>query len=196
MTTQEVLNLSLKGLKQLNNRELREAVSVLRSTSRKRYERLIESDIDSPALRGIWGNIGVSDIPLNTTPFPTIRGMDEIELYNEFKRYRGFLTNKTSTVGGARKARTHLQETVTEITGVELTDSETTEMLLAYERAKQTGIGNIFNYKQIMSTTATVYEEHPEYTEGEVVAEVERRLQELYDENEQQPIATYPSRAL
>lgn len=191
MTTQQLLNFTQRQLEKATEKELREVVSNLRSTSRKRYERIEKSGVYSEAVKALKDRAYKNfDYVL-----PTVAGMDKITLINEYKRYKAFLSSKTSTLSGARKSNKTKRETVSDITGVELSDEDTVEVLQLYDEAKKSNVGGVLDYKKVMNTTEEVYKEHPYWSENEILSEVESRLIKAY-EKEHSPKAIYPSKSM
>lgn len=190
MTTMDIALMGQRELQKLTEKELKRAVSTLRSSSRKRYERLIDSEIYSESVEALRkSSIGYDSV------LPTIKGMDKTQLYNEFKRYKNFLLSKTSTVRGAKKSQKAKQKVIKEITGVDLDSDDMRKFYSIYDEAKQSGVGGILNYRQVMDTVAEVYDENPEWTRDKILDEVEKRLITAYEE-ENSPQAIYPSRTM
>lgn len=198
MTTEQILQMNIKQLEKLTPKELRESVSTLRSTSRKRYERVVENDLYSPAVKSLRKS-AKEDI------FATVRGMTDEQLVNEFKRYRQFLKAPTSTVVGTKKANKKLRKETQKATGV---DFDTDEMLHYYslvDQARTTEVGGVVDYHIIKEVTEEVFKKHKvkrKETKKEnkrfnrsVLKEIEKRLQEVYDE-ENTPSAVYPSKSI
>lgn len=181
--------------------ELRKNVSVLRSTSRKRYERVVKSDLYSPSVESLRKS-ATQEI------FTPVRGLTDEQLINEFKRYRQFLKNPTSTVKGSRLANEKLREETKKAVGVDFGgDFSTDEMLHYYslvDQAEKTDVGGVLNYRIVKEVVEEVFtekidkrketkEENKRFNRS-VLKEVEKRLQEEY-EKENLPRAIYPSRA-
>lgn len=188
MTTQQILNLTQRELERMTEKELRQAVSVLRSTSRKRYERIVEADVYSQsaiALHRSSGNGGV---------FPTVKNMDSITLLNEHKRYKQFLMSKTSTVGGARKTKNKTKNLIEDLSGgKEFTDEEITEIFLMADELK-----NEMNVLQSstdrISAISEVYD--PDLSKDEIITRARKKMVEIY-ENDNPTIGEfglYPSK--
>lgn len=194
MKTQTVLNYTIKDVERLSDRELRQAVSTIRSTARKRYERLVDAEISSPAMRGILTKSPDSDLV-----FPTVKGMDTTTLRNELQRYKMFINAPTSTKPGAIAYNKKQKEIITEIVGDDLTPEETTEFWEIYEDMKQTGVGGVLNYKKVMDVVGDVYEERrkpksrKKRTKRAIKQEVKKRLDKIY-EDENAPAKVYPSK--
>lgn len=193
MKTQTVLNYTIKDVERLSDRELRQAVSMVRSTARKRYERLVDAEISSPAMRGI-----MTKSPDTESVFPTIRGMDTTTLRNELQRYKMFINAPTSTKPGAIAYNKKQKDIITEMVGDDLTPEEVTEYWEIYEDMKQTGVGGVLNYKKVMDIVGDVYEERrkphsrKKRTKRAIKSEVKKRLEKIY-ENENVPAKVYPS---
>lgn len=193
LSTKQVLNLSIKDVEKMGKRELRQAVSTLRSTSRKRYERMAERELWSPAMEGVSKSSKNSE-----TVFPTIRGMDTTSLHNEFKRYRTFLNAKTSTPKGFKEYEERQADIISDVVGEEMTDDEITEFWEIYEEMKETDVGGVLNYNQVMNVVGDVYEERrnpnskKKRTKRAIKREVKKRLKKIY-EDEQLPAKVYTS---
>ena len=194
LSTKQVLNLSIKDVERMGQRELRQAVSTLRSTSRKRYERMEEREMWSPAMRGIS-----SKSPNEDVVFPSIRGMDTTTLRNEFKRYRGFLNAPTSTIKGAKQYEKTQKDIITDVVGEDMSEDEVTEFWEIYEEMKESDVGGVLDYKQVMEVVGDVYEERrnpnsrKKRTKRAIKQEVKKRLNKIY-EDEQLPAKVYTSK--
>lgn len=198
MTTEQILQMNIKQLEKLTTQELRQSVSTLRSTSRKRYERVLESDLYSPSVESLRKS-ATQEI------FTPLRELADEQLINEFKRYRQFLKAPTSTVGGARKSNKKLREETQKATGV---DFDTDELLHYYslvDQARKTEVGGVLDYRIIKEVTEEVYnrrkdkrketkEENKRFNRS-VLKEIEKRLQDIYEE-ENTPSAIYPSKSI
>lgn len=195
MTTQQILNLTQKELERMTEKELRKAVSVLRSTSRKRYERLVEADVYSQSAialhRSSSGGIfsdGIMGI------FPSVKNMDTITLLNEQKRYKQFLMSKTSTVKGARKTTNKTKKLIEDLSGgKEFTDEEITEIFVMADELK-----NEMNVLQSstdrISAISEVYD--PDLSKDEIMTRAREKMVEIY-ENDNPTIGEsglYPSK--
>ena len=189
MITKELLNLSQKELLNMTEKELRKVVSTLRSTARKRYERIEKADIYSESAVALWKSSEGGSV------FPTVKGMETIQLINEFKRYKAFLISKTSTVRGARKSQKAKQKVIKDITDIDMNADDMRKFYSIYDEAKQSGVGGILNYRQVMDTVAEVYDENPDWSSSKILDEVEKRLVQAYEE-ENSPRAIYPSRSM
>lgn len=188
MTTQQILNLTQRELERMTEKELRQAVSVLRSTSRKRYERIIEADVYSQSAIALHRSSGSGGV------FPTVKNMDYITLSNEYKRYKQFLTSKTSTVTGARKTKNKTKNLIEDLSGgKDFTDEEITEIFLMADELK-----NEMNVLQSstdrISAISEVYD--PDLSKKEIMTRAREKMVEIY-ENDNPTIGEfglYPSR--
>lgn len=188
MTTQQILDLTQRELERMTEKELRQAVSVLRSTSRKRYERLVEADVYSQSAIALHRSSGSGGV------FPTVKNMDTITLLNEQKRYKQFLTSKTSTVKGARKTQNKTKNLIEDLSGgKEFTDEEITEIFLMADELK-----NEMNVLQSstdrISAISEVYD--PDLSKDEIMTRAREKMVEIY-ENDNPTIGEfglYPSK--
>lgn len=188
MTTQQILNLTQRELERMTEKELRQAVSALRSTSRKRYERLVEADVYSQSAIALHRSSGSGGV------FPTVKNMDTITLLNEQKRYKQFLTSKTSTVKGARKTQNKTKNLIEDLSGgKEFTDEEITEIFLMADELK-----NEMNVLQSstdrISAISEVYA--PDLSKDEIMTRAREKMVEIY-ENDNPTIGEfglYPSK--
>lgn len=190
MTSMNIALMGQRELQKLTESELKQAVSTLRSVARKRYERIIDSDIYSESVEALRKRaVGYDSV------LPTIKGMDKTQLFNEFKRYKSFLLSKTSTVRGAKKSQKAKAKVIKDITGVDMSADDMRKFYSIYDEAKQSGVGGILNYRQVMDTVAEVYDENPDWSRDKILEEVEKRLVQAY-EDENSPRAIYPSRTM
>lgn len=186
LTTKQILNKTQREVASMTEKELRQAVSTLRSTARKRYERIIEAEVYSPAIKSLWRGVKGDNV------LPTVSGMDIVTLRNEFKRYKAFLEKKTSTVTGSRKYMKSTKETAKEITGIDLDDESAIDFWNLYDEAKETGVGGVLNYKDVMEVTADIYDSNSGESSEELLEKIKTRLEEIY-ESENVSSAIYPS---
>lgn len=187
MTTTELLNLSLKDINRMSDKELRQATSIVRSTARKRYERLVDAEEYSPAVESIRrSSAGKSAI------FPTVKGMDRTQLLNEFKRQKQFLSMKTSTVSGAKLSKQNVKRETESIVGRKLTDSEVVDVWRVVGELTDGEFGGIMNYKQVAETVSEIIQERPSISDTDLKSETRKRLREIY-EREQTAGAIYTS---
>ena len=176
LTTTQIMNLSLKEFNKLSESDLRASTSTLRSTARKRYERLIESEIYSPAVESLHkSSVGKAAV------LPTVKGMDKTQLINEFKRYKQFLSMKTSTVSGTKRSQANIRRETENIVGRKLSESEVVDVWKITGELIDGGIGGVMNYKQVAETVSTIMEEQPQLNDAELKNEARKRLTEIYE---------------
>lgn len=189
MKTENLLNYTQRQLEKMTEKELRQTVSTLRSTSRKRYERLVEADVYSQSAHALWSASGGGDI------FPTIKGMDTTSLLNEYKRYVSFLKSKTSTVKGARKSTTQAKQFIEDLSGgQQFTDEETTEIyLMADELKKEMNL--LQSSTDRISAIIEVYK--PNLFKNEIIEKAREIMVNRYEEQHPTtPLAVLPSKAI
>lgn len=186
ITLETALSFTTKQLNKMTESELRKVVSVTRSVARKRYERLVESDIYSPSKEYLQKSAK------GETILPTVKGMDKTDLINEYKRQRHFIELKTSTVKGTKKAQKEVQHATEEITGRDLTPEEVTEVWETVGELQDGEMGGAFDYKKAVEETANIIEETPDIAHNDLKEEVQRRLIEIY-EREQSARSIYTS---
>lgn len=189
MKTESLLNYTQRQLERMTEKELRQTVSTLRSTSRKRYERIVEADVYSQSAQALWRASGGNDI------FPTIKGMDATSLLNEYKRYVSFLKSKTSTVRGAKKSTSQSKQLVEDLSGgKEFTDEETTEIFLLADELKNE-INLLQSSTDRISAISEVY--NPNLTKKEIMEKAREIMVNRYEEQHPTtPLAVLPSKAI
>lgn len=99
MKINDILNLEPGDLMKLDRPQLAKIVSQMSSVANKRVKRLEASNVSSQALENVQrggGKFGTKGLTLN-------------QLRAEYKRARGFLTSKSSTIRGAKKVNKELQ---------------------------------------------------------------------------------------
>lgn len=189
MKTKDTLELSQRQLEKMGDKELRRVVSTMRSTSRKRYERIVESEVYSQAA------VALLKSSKGDTVLPSVAGMDRISLLNEYKRYKQFLTSKTSTVTGARKVENKTKSMINDLSGGKnFTDEEVTELFIIADELK-----NEMNFLQSstdrISAVAEVYD--PSKTKDEIMQQAKNVMVSNYERENptnNEPIAIHPSR--
>lgn len=181
MTTNQILEMSLRDLSKLNEKELRKSVSILRSTARKRYERLAEQDIMTQSMR----SFGRKSPDIDTV-LPTVAGMDKVTLRNEFKRYKSFLESKTSTITGAKRVEQQTRKMVEEVSGrTDFTDEEMTDILsMADELSLTEEIGRIQSSTERISAVSQEYARNK--SKEEIIKGAKERLENAYEMQQQQ----------
>lgn len=189
LTKKEIFNMSRKQLDTMDEKELRKAVSSARSIARKRYERLEEKGIQSPAMGLLMKHREKEGYDI---PFPTVNKMDKVTLRNELRRYMGFIGAKSSSIPGAKEIMEKSKQAIFDITGVQFDDKETVDFWSVVDSAKQTEVGQVLNYRLIQSVTAEVMEKNKELSSTELLEKVKTKLQQVY-ETENPTNAVYPS---
>lgn len=176
MKTQEYLDLDPHYIMKMTEKELRKAVSTLRSTARKRYNRIIEKNLEyySPAVsRLLKGGL-----------LPDIKGMDIKTLRNEFKRYRHFLTMKTSTVKGIRAFIENMRENIKDVTGNDSAFSDNDMDILRffdiYNKVLDTEIGSLVHYKVVMQAVEEIYTDNKDLSDDEIIGKATKKLESIY----------------
>lgn len=207
MTTEQILQMNLKQIEKLTTQELRQSVSTLRSTSRKRYERVVETGMYSPAVASLERKAEKNKQDV----FSTVKGMTDEQLINEFKRYRQFLKNPTSTKKGTKQANVKLHEEtekVVDVGDVDIDDYTTDEWLHYYalvDEARKSDAGSVLDYNYAKNVVKELFNKNrhkrKDTREGnkrfnkKILKEAEKRLQEIYDK-ENTPRAVYPSKSI
>lgn len=174
-TTNQLLQLTQRELQKMTEKELRQAVSIVRSTARKRYERLTESEVYSPAQQKLWQ--GARDGAV----LPTVTSLDSTQLLNEFKRYKSFLKSKTSTVKGAKKVNRNIREK-TEQAMVESGETVPEDFNWLYyyhlvDRAEDMNVAGALHYRVIKNVVYDVYSQHPNSNKEDLLSQIESRLE-------------------
>ena len=148
-TLNEVLNMTQSDLKNMSKSELSKAVSSMRSVARKRVERMEKQEIYSPAYSGLQRSGGI----------PSVKGMSEQQLRNEYKRYKDFITAKTSTVTTAKQ---YEKTTIENVKKWVKAPSEQEQQI--FNKWIETNKGEIFKYldhfRETGATTSNNYKEH------------------------------------
>ena len=196
LSTQQILNMTQDQVEALSDEELKAVVSTLRATAKKRWERMSEENIFSPAMSQFSKGVNTKEVIKNAV-VPTIKGMDRVRLLNEYKRYRDFLNSRTSHLKESRQYVNNLQEQVEDITGTEFTFEELSEFYKLYDQAKETNVGHILYYRTIMDTVAEVYDDDKFHNKRPktILKEIEKRLNDIY-ESQAEPSSIYPSEFL
>jgi len=182
MTTQQLLNLTQRDLENMTEKELRKTVSTLRSTSRKRYERLQKAKVFKS------GSTAAKELERGGGLPPVKTLSDKTELVNEYKRYRKFLKSKTSTVKGARSHKEKLREALKKGAGLESENNtifDNDEQLEQYsdilDDLEDSNIYELY-YKKFMETLAATIEQNPNKSKADIEKIVRDRIDEWYEE--------------
>jgi len=181
MKTNALLNLTQKELQSLTDKELRKAVSTLRSTSRKRYERLVKAEVfkgGSRAAKELDRGGGL----------PPVKSLEtRAQLINEYKRYKKFLKNKTSTVTGAREHKETLRKALKKGAGMEMEsgtifDNDTQLEIYSdiLDDLEDNSLYELY-YSKYMETLAQTIEQNPNKTNAEIKEMVDNRITAWYE---------------
>lgn len=176
MKTSEALNLSPYQIGKMSEKELRKVVSTIRSTARKRWERLERQGIYSPAMKAFSKKAKGFD-----TVLPSVKDLDLVTLRNEYRRYKLFLEAQTSTVPGAKRAIDQQTKLVNELAGrSDLSPSEASEILNMADELKLAD-----EIARVQSSTKRISAISEEYNTGktkeEIMKEARKRLEEAYE---------------
>lgn len=173
-TTNALLNITGKAFEALSGRNLRKAVSSLRSTARKRAARLDAGGYGTPALTKLNKEGGL----------PTVKGMTESELRSEFQKYRNFLNDKTSTVSGFKSFRSDVIEGLRN-RGVDISPDNFQEFFEAYEELKDLdpSVENRrLKYRTMRELADTLQEGPPDFED--LILKMQEAIQDIYEEEE------------
>lgn len=182
MTTKQIMNLTQRDLEKMTDAELRKAVSTLRSTARKRAERVKKAGVfkkGSPAVKELDRGGGLRTVA-------TLK--ERSEIINEWKRYKKFLKAKTSTVKGAREYKKKLREGLKKGAGLEnQTDTifDNDEQLAIFadvlDDLEESNIYELY-YTKYMETLAQTIEKNPNKSKDEIASMVKERVDNWYEE--------------
>ena len=182
MTTKQIMNLTQRELEKMTDAELRKAVSTLRSTARKRAERVKKAGVfknGSAAVKELDRGGGLRTVA-------TLK--ERSEIINEWKRYKKFLKAKTSTVKGAREYKKKLREGLKKGAGLEnQTDTifDNDEQLETFadilDDLEESNIYELY-YTKYMETLAQTIEKNPNKSKDEIASIVKERVDNWYEE--------------
>lgn len=182
MTTKQIMNLTQRELEKMTYAELRKAVSTLRSTARKRAERVKKAGVfknGSAAVKELDRGGGLRTVA-------TLK--ERSEIINEWKRYKKFLKAKTSTVKGAREYKKKLREGLKKGAGLEnQTDTifDNDEQLETFadilDDLEESNIYELY-YTKYMETLAQTIEKNPNKSKDEIASMVKERVDNWYEE--------------
>lgn len=185
MKTKDLLNLSPKKIVSFSEKDLRKVVSTLRSTARKRYERLAEKGFYTIPMKTLS-----SKSPNKADVLPGIKTLDVVSLRNEYKRYNQFLNAKTSTVSGARKAEKQARDFINELAGHEnFTDEEMSEIYkMAGDMSLTDEISKIVSSVDKVSSVVEFYS--PNKSKKEILKSAKRKVKQIYEHKKRGEIST------
>ena len=185
MKTSELLNLSPKKISSLSEKDLRKVVSTLRSTARKRYERLAEKGFYTIPMKTLS-----SKSPNEADVLPEVKTLDVVSLRNEYKRYNQFLNAKTSTVSGARKAEKQARDFINDLAGHEnFTDEEMNEIYkMAGDMSLTDEISKIVSSVDKVSSVVEYYS--PNKSKKEILKSAKRKVKQIYEHKKRGEVST------
>lgn len=172
--TSAFLEMTGKAFEALSGRDLRKAVSSLRSTARKRAARLDAGGYTTPALTKLNKEGGL----------PIIKGLTESELRSEFQKYRNFLNDKTSTVSGFKSFRSDVIEGLRN-KGVDISPENFQEFFEAYEELKDLdpSVENRrLKYRTMRELADTLQEGPPDFED--LILKMQEAIEEIYEDEE------------
>lgn len=106
---QKVLNIGTRKLEKMDRSEIAKTVSILASAGNKRLRSLEKTgyvgDFETPAYRYTMRNGGNF----------SVAGKNKEELIQEFKRVKGFLNAKTSTISGTKQSQKDINKVLEDI---------------------------------------------------------------------------------
>ena len=176
MKTKDLLDITPAKLLKMGEKELRKVVSTLRSTARKRYERLAEKGFYTVPMKTLSRKS-----PNARDVLPSVKNADVVTLRNEYKRFSQFLKAKTSTVGGARKAEKQAKNFIKEITGRDdFTNEEISDIYrMADELSLTDEISHIVSSSQ--RVTAITEEYFPNRSKDEIIQGAKEKVKTAYE---------------
>ena len=172
--TSALLNITGKAFEAMSGRDLRKAVSSLRSTARKRAARLDAGGYNTPALTKLNKEGGL----------PTVKGLTDSELRSEFQKYRNFLNDKTSTISGFKSFRSDVIEGLRN-KGVDISADDFQTFFEAYEELKNIdpSVENRrLKYKTMRELADTLQEGPPDFED--LILKMQEAIQDIYEEEE------------
>lgn len=172
MKLDAIMKLNQRQIEKMSRQELARAVSDLRSVVRKRIERMEKSEVYSPAYTSIISGGGI----------PSVKGMDVTQLRNEFKRYKGFIEMKTSTVKGARAYQKKLKNNFEKMVGRTLTSGEMVYYSRILDDLRDEGLATANNYKNVLNYIDEFSNDDPELSAEELKQKVREVLENEYEQ--------------
>ena len=173
MNLNQMMNLSQREIERMSRRELAKVVSGMRSVARKRIERIEKNEIYTPAYTNIIASGGI----------PPVKGMDVVALRNEYKRYKHFLSLKTSTVKGAKQYEKVNRTNFEKITGKKWSQENIKPLWALLDELREDGTVTSQNYRQALNYMVDFVDENPDATKEEILEHARGRLQEEYEQS-------------
>lgn len=186
MTTKQIMSLTQRELEKMTDAELKKAVSTLRSTARKRAERVKKAGVFKN------GSAAVKELDRGGGLRPVSTLKERSEIINEWKRYKKFLKSKTSTVKGTREYKKKLREGLKKGAGLEnKTDTifDNDEQLETFadilDDLEESNIYELY-YTKYMETLAQTIEKNPDKSKSEIANMVKKRVNDWYEERKRE----------
>jgi hypothetical protein len=172
MKLDEMMNLTMREINKMTRRELAQVVSAMRSVARKRMERIEKQEVYSPAYSYLQRSGGI----------PSVKGLDLTALKNEYKRYKHFLSLKTSTVKGSKKYMKETEQAFEDATGQKWSYSELIPFYEMLDELRDEGLVNAENYLEVLDYMMTYSAEHPDATKEEILKNARGFINENYEQ--------------
>jgi len=173
MNLNQMMNLSQREIERMSRRELAKVISGMRSVARKRIERLEKAETYSPAYTNIIASGGI----------PTVKGMDVVALRNEYKRYKHFLSLKTSTVKGAKQYEKVNRLNFEKITGKKWGEADIKPLWALLDELREDGTVTSQNYRNALGYMVKFVEKNPDASNEDILEYARGRLQEEYEQS-------------
>lgn len=179
-----LLSMKPSEFESLTRRELAPIVSRLNDMARKRIQRIEASGEYSPAVSYMQRTGGIE----------SIRGKDLTDLRNHYLRVRTFLTNKTSTLKGTRKAAKTQAEIIAEQAGVpkdfidQKMDADARGMVWELiDRASKGGLANVrLNYQKYVGAAVQAITENEGKSKDEIFDDFMENIANEYEQENTQ----------
>ena len=126
LTIKELLNMDITDLNKMHEKELRKMVGRLRDAGNKKIKRLQKTGLSTPALRQVersGGLFSTKDKNLN-------------QLRAEYQRIKAFVSAKTSTASGYKKAQAETRKEF-EKKGIKVSQDKLDKMFKVYEKLRK-----------------------------------------------------------
>lgn len=194
MSISDIMNIDINTFNKLGESDLRRITSRLVSAGNKRIRRLESAGITSPA----YSSLGTSGNKFSTKLPKGISATQRVNaLRQEFSRTRGFLSMKTSTIGGYNEYIKEMKEEISESTGLSKKDLKGVDLGKAFatlHKLQQSGKipvnntgtkggskGSIHARNYIISQMV----ENPTISEEDLMKDTQEDYNDYYDETEE-----------
>lgn len=171
----DLLNMSNSEFLKLTKPQMRSVVSKLADAANKRLWRFSKAGIETPAFYKAWESGGVF----------TTKGKDLNALRSEYMRVKGFLESKTSTQKGWKDVQSRTISTLQQ-SGVDVRKGDFNIMWKMYNRLKAMDPNvstNMLKYRVLREVSDSLVDRKS--TPEEIVDRIASRLDELYEEQEE-----------